>query len=175
MSPDYQTLYRFEELISSTLESLFNASNLKPKSAVDNPQLISARPRVEAFVHPGPRFDNHYVLDADGNRRENGWSGGFILTAITENNFPIHSSYLAAIRNLAATLDWRDLTITPTDLTFTSSNPFVPLAYHEISQIRTAGTASTLHAEQGEYHSQLHYEFIFAIRADAWPGGLTTA
>ena len=175
MSPDYQTLYRFEELLSATLKTLFNASSLKPKVAIDDPQFQSDRPRVEVYIQPGARFDDHYVMDADGNRRENGWSCAFVLTAVTGSDFQIHSAYLAAIRNLAATLDWRDLTVTPADLSFDAPNAFVPLQYHEISQIRTAGTNSTLHPEAGEYHSQLHYEFSFAIRADAWPGGLTTA
>ena len=140
-APDYQTLYRFEELIASTLWSLFNAHDLKPKTVNSKPVAQSDRPRTEVFMQAGARFDNHYVLDFEGNRRENGWSGNFTLTAITGAEEKIHSSFVAAIRNFAATLDQLgpDPFAAGRFGVFTDKEPFIPLAYHEISQIRNGG------------------------------------
>jgi len=165
-APDYNTLYQFEPLISATLESLFNTANLKALGVAGaNADYQKNRPRVEVFVTIGARFDNHYVVDAQGVRRENGWSGTIHLTAVTTNDYTIHAAYIAAIRELASRLDQLDL-----------SNALVaavPLQYHEIAQIHTAGTNSETKPEAGEFQTTLSYEMIFAIRADAWPGGLT--
>ena len=162
-APDYNTLYQFEPLLSATIEALFNSEELAAigvsKASAD---FQKARPRVEVFVTIGSRFDNHYVIDAQGLRRENGWSGTLHLTCITAADYTIHAAYIAAVRELASRLDQIDLSGVPT-----------PLQYHEITQIRTAGTASETRGETGEYHSALGYEIIFAIRADAWPNGLS--
>jgi hypothetical protein len=163
-APDYNTLYQFEPLISATLDSMFNAASLTPKSIVSDPKFQSNRPRVESVVTIGARFDNHYVFDADGNRRENGWHGSFQLTAITWADVKIHFAYLAAIRELAARVDNLELT--------DPANAPVPLLYHEIQQVKTAGTQGIFKPQDGVYQSVLNYDFNFAIRVDAWPGGL---
>lgn len=160
---NYQQLYEFERLISATLVGMFNADDLATYGVGTAPEFQKSRPRVEVFITIGSRFDNHYRQDAQGNRRENGWSGSFILTALTAADFTIHSLYIAAIRNKAALLDQIDLG------EITAANP-VTLDWHEISEVKTAGTAPTTEPEKGYYETKLNYDFIFNIRPDAWPG-----
>jgi len=159
-APDYPTLYEFERLISATLAGVFNDANILPKSIVDAPEFQKDRPRVEVYVTPGAAM-GHYILDAQSTRRENGWHGALSLKAVTWPEITVHSAYVAAVRNVAATLDRLDLT--------TAS---VPLLYHEITRVVTAGTTPHTDPAAGEYDTQLHYNFIFAILPDAWPGGL---
>lgn len=167
MSADYITLYEFERLISATLVALFNADDLAAYGVGTPAELQKSRPRVEVFINIGARFDNHYVLDAEGNRRENGWTGSFTLSAITLADFTIHSLYVAAIRNKAALLD-------QIDLVDNASAAGTPLLYHEISEVKTAGTSPTIKPEEGYYETKLNYDFLFAIRPDAWPAPLLT-
>ena len=178
-APDYQTCYEFERLLSVTLAALFNRNELKPKAISDTPELQSDRPRVEVVVTQGASLGRHYILDAQGQRRENGWHGVMTLAVITSADIGIHSAYLGAVRNLAATLDRLDLsdealTATPDPPGPDDPNPptAFPLLYHEISQITVGGSAHNWKPEAGYYETQLNYDFIFAIRADAWPGGL---
>ena len=164
-APDYTTLYKFEPLLSQTIEALFNSDAIKsigtPEAADD---LQKDRPRVEVALVVGSHFGGNYVVTADGIRRENGWSGILHLQCITAPDAALHYAYLAAVRELAARLDRLDLTNTkvvqPT------------LDYHEITRLTTSGTAPDIKPEEGYYSSILSYEIIFAIRADAWPGGL---
>lgn len=176
IAPDYPTLYKFETFISATLFCLFNDAELVSKSIKESPQYQSNRPRVENVVHAGSRFDNHYIQDAEGLRRENGWDASFHLDVITWADPEIHFAYLAAVREFASRLDQMDLTIAPVDWDDPQGkNKFITLDYHEISQLKTAGTAPLYKAENGVYQSKLTYDFQFAILPGAWPGGLTTA
>jgi hypothetical protein len=176
MAPDYQTLYQFEPLISATIDCLFNDANVVPKSIRTAPDFQSNRPRVENVIHVGSRFDNHYILDAQGNRRENGWNAQLHLDVITWADPLIHFAYLAAVRELASRLDWIDLTVAPDGWDDQQGkNPFVTLDYHELSQIRTSSTVPMFEPEKGTYQSKLTYDFIFAILPGAWPGGLTSS
>ena len=159
-APDYPSLYEWEKLLAATLAGIFNDAELKPKSVVDDPEFQKDRPRVEVYVTAGAAM-GHYVLDADGTRRENGWHGSFSLRAVTDPDIGLHSAYIAAIRNVAATLDRLDLTAAG-----------VPLQWHEISKVVTAGTTPHTDPTAGEYDTTLHYNFIFAVLPDAWPGGL---
>lgn len=173
---NYSQLYEFEPRISATLFCLFNDANLVSKSIKDAPEFQSSRPRVENVVHVGPRFDNHYILDAQGVRRENGWNASFHLDVITWADPLIHFAYLAAVRELASRLDQMDLTVVPNGWdNQAGKNPFVTLDYHEISQIKSAGTVPLVEPEKGTYQSKLTYDFQFAILPTAWPGGLTSA
>ena len=175
-APNYPTLYQFEPLISATLYCLFNDANLVSKSIKAKPEFQSSRPRVENTVHAGSRFDNHYILDAQGIRRENGWNASFHLDVITWADALIHFAYLAAVRELASRLDQMDLTVAPDGWdNQQGKNNFITLDYHEISQIKTAGTVPLFEPEKGTYQSKLTYDFQFAILPTAWPGGLTTA
>ena len=175
-APDYQTLYQFEPQISATLFCLFNDASLVSKSIKTAPEFQSDRPRVENTVHVGARFDNHYILDAQGIRRENGWNASFHLDVITWADPDIHFAYLAAVRELASRLDQMDLTVAPDGWDYQAGkNPFVPLDYHELSQIKSSGTVPLFEPQKGVYQSKLTYDFQFAILPTAWPGGLTSA
>jgi hypothetical protein len=163
---DYTSLYEFERLLSATIEALFNSKEMKSIGVSEaSDDLQKDRPRVEVFVSMGGRFGEHFVVTADGIRRENGWTASLHLTCVTGSDYKIHSAYIAAVRELASRLDRLDLSNAQI------VNPV--LQYHEITRISTAGTNSQIKPQEGAYQSMLSYEMIFAIRADAWPGGIS--
>ena len=166
-APDYITLYEFERLISATLVALFNAEEITAYGVGTDPEFQKERPRVEVFLTIGGRFDNHYVLDNDGQRRENGWTGTLTLSALTPANPTLHSRYLAAIRNQAAKLDQLDLT--------SAETVSVPLEYHEITEVKTGGTAPTIEPEKGYFQTALSFDFVFGILPGAWPAAAPVA
>lgn len=172
-APDFKSLYEHERLITASLKSVFNADDIKalaPEDAASS--FYKERPRVDVFLAPGARI-GHWVITKDLEhpedqdkdvRRENGWTGDLELVATTKANFDLHSAYIAAIRELASRLDRLDLSdadVSP-----------VPLQYHEISELKTAGSASIEDTAKGAYQTTLRFEICFAIRSDAWPGGL---
>jgi hypothetical protein len=120
---------------------------------------------VEVFVMPGAHFSEHYVVTRDGIRRESAWSASLHLSCVTISDYKIHSAYIAIVRELAARLDRLDLSnnsvVTPT------------LDYHEITRVSSSGTNSQIKGQEGAYVTVLNYEMLFAVRADAWPGGLS--
>ncbi len=171
-APDYNTLYEFEPRLAATLDCLFNNARVVPKSIRTAKQFQSDRPRVEATVVMGARFDNHYILDAGCRRRENGWDASLHLNVITWADYRIHYAYVAAVRELASRLDQLDLTVAAPDWPADPKNPFVALDFHEISQLKTAGSTPLYEPEKGVYQTRLNFDFQIAILPDAWPGGL---
>jgi hypothetical protein len=163
----------FEDFLEAAFESWLNANaelNLLGAAAVDGvpdsagaaDDFQKARPRVECFVTIGAPVGSppHFVLDAAGRRRENGWHATVALGLITAAEPKIHRAYRGGVRNIMATADE----------VLTGTNIYLP--YHEVSQCFSAGSARTVSPQDGVFITHLTYEIIFAIQPNAWPGGL---
>lgn len=172
-APDYKSLYKFKTVLETGFEKWLNDNaELKlvatgkvdgldnTEGAADNFQ--KPRPRVECIAIPGASL-GQYVLDADGNRRENGWSASISLGLITDTTAELHEEYVAEVRNLMATADQ----------IFGADNDYMP--YHEVGRIITEGSEPAITPENGVYVTRLNFSLNFAIKITAFPGGLTSA
>lgn len=172
-APDYKSLYKFKTVLEAGFEKWLNENaELKlvataavpglPNTEGSSDNFQKPRPRIEAIATPGAAF-GHFVIDAEGLRRENGWAANLSLLVITESNAEQHDEYVATIRNLMAT----------GDQVLDEDNLYMP--YHEVGRIETAGTEPDITPQNGVYVTKLNYTLNFAVKVTAWPGGLTSA
>lgn len=164
-APDFPTLYQFESALEKGFEDwLNNQAELKARGSAKPAEFQKDRPRVEAFVTIGTPVGSppHFIVTAaDGLRRENGWHATVHLGCITDTDAALQQAYAAAVREIMSRAD-QTLGDSGTDL----------LPYHEISSCFSNGSTRENDATKGYYLTHLTYDFIFAIRPEAWPGGL---
>ena len=175
-APNFNTLYEFEDSLEAAFETWLNSNaglNLLGTAKVDtaadsegaSDEFQKKRPRVECFVTVGSPVGSppHFVFDASGLRRENGWHASVQLGIITASDPSIHRAYRGGVRNIMATADE----------VLSGANQYLP--YHEVSQCFSAGSSRTVSPQDGVFVTQLTYNIIFAIQVSAWPGGLPTS
>jgi hypothetical protein len=172
-APDFATLMQHETFLEAAFETWLNANSqlnllgtakvpAVDASAGAADDFQKARPRVECYVVIGAPVGNppHFIFDANGLRRENGWHAVVELGLITAAEPGIHMDYVGGVRDIMATADE----------ILSGANQYLP--WHEVSQCFSAGSTRNISPQTGVFITKLTYHIIFAIQPTAWPGGL---
>lgn len=166
-APDFNCLYEHENWLEAAFETWLN-SNAALKlfgsqkvdavagsgGAADDYQ--KDRPRVECFATIGAPVGSppHFVFDANGLRRENGWHATIKLGLITAPVEALQRAYRGAVRNI----------MHQADDVMTGQNPYLP--YHEVTQCFSAPSSREVDASKGYFLTELNYNIIFAIQSN---------
>lgn len=166
-APNYPTLYRFD-MLETAIQTLAQVAQLNWLTSKDRAkQLQAPRPRADAVLNTTKPFGSpaHYVVDAQGSRRINGWLGSLIVTLITDEDYDNHMIWRSAIMNFMATLD--------TVLGDNANLGLLP--YHSIARCWDQNNALEILPQKGYFESKVEYGLIFNIYPQSFPGGLLTA
>jgi hypothetical protein len=125
----------------------------KDKFAADANQLFQwPRPRIELRSICGAA-KGHFILDAQGIRRHNGWDATLEIRAITKDDQTEHADFCATVRERAAIFD--QLLDDNSDL----------LPAHEIPLCVAAGESPIIKPEDGYFVTVFTFNFVFNIRS----------
>ena len=170
-APNFRELYKFEKYLEAGFEIWLNTNQelklLGTAKVTDTGDAVGDSlqhdtPRVECFAIKGEPVGRppHFIFDAQGNRRENGWHAIIHLGALTTADADIHDEYRAAVREI----------VSQADNVLFGDNPYLP--YHEVSQCFSGQDDPRIEPEKGFYLTKMTFNIIFAILNTAWPGGL---